>query len=248
MTDLLVDLGNSRCKLALCDGSSLSDIARFATGDREALEAYLASHAKRGMTTTMSSVASERVTTEIAALVEAATRVPVHLLSPTDALPLVSNGYRKPEQLGIDRLMAMIAARANTTGPLCVVDAGTAVTVDLVSAKGEHLGGFILPGSRLARDCLLANTSIPTDTDVEPAAKIGRDTPTAVALAARYAVIGIVEQFCYGRLAPFDGESVSIVIGGGDADDLLPLLPPGCITLPDLVLRGLAVVAGQRGD
>lgn len=248
MTDLLVDLGNSRCKLALCDEGSLSEIARFATADRKRLEAYLASHTKRGMTTTMSSVASERVTTEIMAAVEAATGVPVRSLSPTDALPLVSNGYRKPEQLGIDRLMAMIAARANITGPLCVVDAGTAVTIDLVSAGGEHLGGFILPGSGLARDCLLAKTSIPTDSDTEPAAKIGRDTPTAVALAARYAVVGIVEKFCHGPLSPSDIEPVSIVIGGGDADDLLPLLPPGCITLPDLVLRGLAVVAGRRGD
>jgi type III pantothenate kinase len=248
MTDLLVDLGNSRCKVALCDAGSLSAIASFAAADREPLQAYLAGHVTRGMPTTMSSVAGERVTTEIVASVQSVTEAAVHLLDPTDELPLVRNGYRKPHQLGIDRLMAMIAARASTSGPLCVVDAGTAVTIDLVAADGEHLGGFILPGSRLARDCLLARTSIPSDSDIDPTATLGRDTPTAVALAARYAVIGIVEQFSRGPHAPFDGEPVSIVVGGGGADDLLPLLPPGCITLPDLVLQGLAVVAGQRGD
>ena len=56
------------------------------------------------------------------------------------------NGYRDPAQLGVDRWLAMCAAWQQFPGSLCVVDAGTAVTIDVVAADGAHSGGLILPG------------------------------------------------------------------------------------------------------
>ena len=64
----------------------------------------------------------------------------------------VRNGYESPEQLGPDRWAALIAARALEPGRAClVVNAGTATTVDALSAQGEFLGGLILPGVDLMR-------------------------------------------------------------------------------------------------
>jgi type III pantothenate kinase len=137
----------------------------------------------------------------------------------------------------------MVAARARASQALCVVDAGTAVTIDFVDPDGQHLGGFILPGRRMFRECLVTNTSIPCDTEIEERAVLGRDTPTAVALAGRYAVVGIVERFVAGPKSLFPGQQVNIFAGGGDADDLMELLPPPCTQLDHLVLRGLAVIA-----
>ena len=93
------------------------------------------------------------------------------------------------------------------------------------------------------RDCLLTNTSIPRDADIEDRALLGRDTATAVALGGRYAVAGIVERFTRGGGALFPGRTTEVFVGGGDADRLLDLMPVPCTKLDHLVLRGLAVLA-----
>ena len=137
----------------------------------------------------------------------------------------------------------MVAARACSSGALCVIDAGTAVTIDFVDPLGHHRGGFILPGKRMFRECLLANTSIPRDQEVDEQALLGRDTATAVALAGRYAVAGIVARFTAGPHGLFPQSEIHTFVGGGDADDIIEMLPRPCTKLDDLVLRGLAVVA-----
>lgn len=248
MNSLLIDLGNTRCKLAVCEQGVPTHVEEFANDEWTKIEAYLLRHGSAVMATLVSSVGDTEQTATITTLAERASGRPVRLVRPTDKLPFVENGYRKPEQLGVDRLMAMVAARAHAGGPLCVIDAGTAVTIDFVTAGGRHLGGFILPGWRLARDCLLARTSIPRDSAVDPDADIGRDTPTAVALGARYGVATLVQYFTAGAGALFPGQPVDVIVGGGGAAELLPLLPSGCITLPHLVLQGLAMVAVHGSD
>jgi type III pantothenate kinase len=71
----------------------------------------------------------------------------------------VTNGYQQPEKLGVDRWLAVLAAKSKTAGACIVVDCGSAITVDLVTAQGEHLGGYIAPGLRLMRESLGNNTS-----------------------------------------------------------------------------------------
>jgi type III pantothenate kinase len=243
MTALLLDLGNTRWKMARAEGANiasvlsgdyvdLADLGTAALRDAEAIDSiWLASVVDAGRTRSVVSALQESV------------GIPVRQVISTDPMPNLVSGYLKPEQLGIDRLMAMVAARACSPQPLCVVDAGTAVTIDFVDQTGQHLGGFILPGRRMFRECLLANTSIPRDNQVDAHAVLGRDTPTAVALAARYAISGIVEHFIAGQGALFAGVKANIYVGGGDADHLLALLPRPCTKLDDLVLRGLAVMA-----
>ena len=66
--------------------------------------------------------------------------------------------YARPERLGIDRWLAMIGARRHATGDVLVIDAGTALTVDLLSRENHHQGGFIVPGLTLAQQSLWQNT------------------------------------------------------------------------------------------
>ena len=247
MSYLLADLGNTRCKLAVSEGDALSVPFVSPYDDGAALTAYLSAR-PTGLPVLIASVANRSATAAFVAQLEAAGVGKIRLIGSTDPLPWVRNGYRKPEQLGVDRLLAMVAARAVVDGPLCVVDAGTAVTIDFVDASGQHLGGFILPGQLMARDCLLAKTAIPHDPEIEADARLGRDTATAVALGARYAVAGLVGHFVAASDMADHERPVRVVIGGGDADVFAPLLPAGCIKLDHLVLRGLAVVAANEGD
>lgn len=243
MTVLLLDLGNSRWKMTIVSDGQIGPVQSGDYADPAALSAVAGRNPESISAIWLSSVAGNNTTRLIAGTLQDALAAPVRQVDSMDPMPDLVSGYRRPEQLGIDRLLAMVAARARTQKPLCVVDAGTAVTIDFVDSTGQHLGGFILPGQRLFRDCLLANTSIPRDDRVESQAVLGRDTPTAVALAGRYAVTGIVERFTSGSAKLFPGQEVQVFVGGGDSDLFSEILPRPCIKLDHLVLRGLAVMA-----
>ncbi|MGB5650874.1 MAG: type III pantothenate kinase [Sedimenticolaceae bacterium] len=243
MTALLVDLGNTRWKITHTEGAAIGRVVDGSYDDLGRLRAAALGDADRVDAIWLASVVDAHTTGLVSTTLQQALGTAVHDVKSTDPMPGLVSGYRKPEQLGIDRLLAMVAARARVPQALCVVVAGTAVTVDFVDPDGQHLGGFILPGRRMFRECLLTNTSIPRDTKVDERAVLGCDTPTAVALAGRYAVVGIVERFVAGPKSLFPGQRVNIFAGGGDADDLMELLPPPCTKLDHLVLRGLAVIA-----
>ena len=240
MNALLVDLGNTRAKLARAQGGQITDVCSVSATDVQALAGHVTRLVEPGMDAWVASVAGADATAAVVALIASRVNSPVRQIRAVDPVPLVSNGYRKPEQLGVDRLLAMVAARARVAAPVCVIDAGTAVTIDLVDASGQHLGGFILPGLRMMRESLLAGTSIPSDAEFQPGDELGRDTATAVALGSRYAIAGVVERFVVNT-----EPRMHVVLGGGDARELIAFLPSGCITLDHLVLRGLAVVAAS---
>ena len=71
----------------------------------------------------------------------------------------MTNAYLAPGDLGADRWVAMIAAHHQVEGAVCVFDCGTAITVDLVAASGEHRGGLILPGIDMLVETLQVNTA-----------------------------------------------------------------------------------------
>jgi len=248
MTALLVDLGNSLWKMTHAGDTEFAEVVAGRYDELSELYSALAHYEQPVDSVWLASVVDPDRTHSVVEALRRSLVVEVREVRSTDPMPNLVSGYRKPEQLGIDRLLAMVAARACTQAPLCVVDAGTAVTIDFVDGSGQHLGGFILPGRRLFRQCLLDNTSIPRDEELDEPATLGRDTPTAVALAGRYAVIGIVEHFVADPQLLFSGARAHTFVGGGDADQFLSDLPPPCNKLDHLVLRGLAVMAAGGGS
>ena len=70
----------------------------------------------------------------------------------------MTSGYRDPERLGVDRWLALIAARERSKQPTVIVDAGSACTIDLLDSEGRHLGGYILPGLTAMGEALVRGT------------------------------------------------------------------------------------------
>jgi type III pantothenate kinase len=155
--------------------------------------------------------------------------------------------YSEPSRLGVDRWLALVAARELVAGSCLIVDAGTAATFDLLLADGTHLGGLILPGVHMMRESLLAGTHIPR-VEPEPSAEPwATDTGTAVAAGSLYALaalaVGLHDRLCVrlGRApAARAAELPAILIAGGDGPRLAALIDRPYTLVPDLVLRGLA--------
>src|SRR5262249_50802807 len=107
--------------------------------------------------------------------------------------------YADPSRLGVDRWVAVLAAHHLAPGAACVIDAGTAVTFDAVDARGQRLGGLILPGPRLLASALDRNTDAIGATHA-PGARplgldlLGKDTDTAVGNGAMLALTGALER------------------------------------------------------
>ena len=154
----------------------------------------------------------------------------------------VKNLYRQPQQLGADRWAALIGARGLTSDAVCVVDCGTAVTVDALSASGEFLGGAVFPGLRLLRESLVRGTAGIPAAAGNAADCLARSTADGVAAGTLYGLAGAVERLAdeYRRAL---GEGMQLLLTGGDAPDLATHLRVPHTPVPDLVLKGLARIA-----
>lgn len=153
------------------------------------------------------------------------------------------NKYREPERLGVDRWLAMIAAWDEQAGAACIVDAGTALTADVIDGQGRHQGGFIAAGLATQQRAVLGATRFATR-DVEAMAyrpDLGDDTESCVRQGALLACLGAID-----RAAALAGDDARLLIGGGDATALLPYLSSAWTHRPLLVLEGLHALSGER--
>lgn len=158
------------------------------------------------------------------------------------------NGYEIPGRLGVDRWAAMVAAWDRCGGPVCVVDAGSAVTIDLVDGSGRHRGGLIAPGIAMMRDSLLHGTR---DVVVNPDFDNGlqewpRDTKTGVEYGCHHAVASLIA----GVVARWRSEvhAPTCLLTGGDAERLSGLIDTSCRLEPHLVLEGIATLAEAEAE
>lgn len=155
------------------------------------------------------------------------------------------NAYRTPGHLGVDRWAALVSAHCESAAPACIVDCGTAITLDVLGRNGRHLGGWIAPGRHMQREWLQAGTAglARAHRPPGPDRNFGDSTPTAVEAGIRASLRGFVMEGL-GRAEQRCGEPVACLITGGDADWLRRGLAHRCRHRTDLVLRGLARLAG----
>lgn len=161
----------------------------------------------------------------------------------------VFNGYDHPLRLGSDRWVALIGARARMRtrqrqGPVLVVMAGTAVTVDALDGDGRFLGGLILPGHGLMLKALEAGTAglrVPTG-EV-------RDFPTntsdALTSGGNYAIAGAIERM-YDHLRQRCGEPPVCVVTGGAGWKVVPVLQVPYELVDSLLFDGLLTISAER--
>jgi type III pantothenate kinase len=152
----------------------------------------------------------------------------------------VTNQYERPDQLGPDRWAALIAARAVHHGACLVVNAGTATTVDMLTAEGVFRGGAILPGVELMRFVLHEHTGrLPIQ---EGAYRdMPRNTVDAIETGCRHAQAGAVERM-YRVFRDLEPNPLCIVSGGAGRVLVDQLAMPRRY-IENLVLDGLAYIA-----
>ena len=236
---LLLDVGNTAIKWRLADADGLRDPSGVAATGASLCES-VKTHEWNAVV--LSSVAGEVADTALLTALKTVRSVPVwQARAESSCLGLVSC-YAQPARMGVDRWLAMLGARQASAGPLCVIDAGTAITLDLVAAQGRHEGGYILPGADLMRRALTADTGrIQVDALDAPTLSPGSDTQTCVNAGGWRAVIGAVQSV----LADYP-EHRALLTGG-----LAPVLLEMGLSAthhPHLVMEGLRLWLLQTLD
>jgi type III pantothenate kinase len=246
---LLIDIGNTRIKWARFDGKRVGrqhaavhagwggeDYARRVIGSGRALDRIL-----------VVSVAGARANRSLTlAARRARAPAPEFAVSQRSAGG-VTSGYLEPWRLGVDRFVAAIGAYHLAAGKaVCVVGVGTAMTIDLVDAKGRHRGGAIIPAPTLMVDSLLNNTD-GIRRRAQGGARggnslFGRSTRAALMQGSRYAAAALVDRAVGEARILVPGRAPLVMLTGGGAPSIQPLVLSKCMGVPDLVLRGLAAL------
>jgi type III pantothenate kinase len=244
---LLVDAGNSRIKWAYLDGRELRDHRSIAHGGHK-LDDVLATawrELPKPSAVIVANVAGPMANHVINQLSQDYFGLtPAYMISSAQAGG-VTSGYRDPARLGVDRWAALIGAFNRHGAPACVIDCGTAITLDAITREGRHLGGLIAPGIHLMRHALVgATAAITEDKDGQDAGVFAQDTHAAVAGGTLNAAVGLIERVSAQMLTGL-GSDAKRLITGGDAERVLPHLQDGYRLMPHLVLEGLSIMAEQ---
>lgn len=241
---LLLDLGNTRLKWALQDKSP--DWSAHGTVDWQDDIAGKLVNAWAGLprpdTVVAASVVDGVRESRLAGVTQQVfDRTPHWLRTPASACG-VRNAYAEPQRLGVDRFLAMIAAHALHRVPCVLVSAGTALALDALRADGQHLGGLIAPGVRLMQQSLLEATALVRPERPGEILELADNTADAVTSGCWQAAAALIERFHAHMLRQL-GATPTLILAGGDAQELMPLLSVPFLLARDGVLQGLALWA-----
>ena len=254
MTWLLVDIGNTRIKWAyLADGQMGKQHAAAIAGwtAREYARRVIKRSWLEGEgRIVVASVAGDHTNKLLmAAAREAGAPTPEFVTSQRSAAGITTE-YLDPWRLGVDRFVAAIGAHHLASGqPVCVVSVGTAMTLDLVDGRGTHFGGAIVPGPGLMVNSLLTQTNglrrRATGGRRGVTRLFARTTRTAIGQGALYAAAAVVDRAIEEARMQVGSTPLVLLTGGGSAA-IKPLIRNTAVSLPDLVLHGLAVWAQRN--
>lgn len=246
---LLIDAGNSFLKYGWLEQDSVTAIGRLGQ-TREPRHWQIPTEGRLPQRILIACVAGPTVEAQLTEWCGSRFgREPEFLRTPASEAG-VTNAYREPARLGIDRWAAMRAARQRFAGPLCVVDAGTALTLDFLLADGRHLGGYIVPGLGSLPDCLGATTPLafagPEPERGPEERQPGQTTTECIRQGALQMSCAMVESALH-RLEQQYEAPFACIISGGDAARLAAGLDVPSTIEPELVLQGLGLMAQARG-
>lgn len=248
---LLLDIGNTRVKWARLVGGKMGK-QQAAANAQWGVAHYARRVIGRGWAhgtsrIVVSSVAGDEVNgLLIDAARQAGAPVPEFVVSERSAAGITTD-YLDPWRLGVDRFLGAIGAHHLASGqPACVVNVGTAITIDLVDAGGRHQGGAIVPGPELMVGSLLTHTSGIRRRAVGGPSGItslfAKTTRTAIGQGARYAAAAVIDRAIEEARIQLGTRPLVLLTGGGSVV-IKPLIRSAAVSLPDLVLHGLAVWA-----
>ncbi|MFZ0257800.1 MAG: type III pantothenate kinase [Gammaproteobacteria bacterium] len=241
---LVVDIGNTRLKWARVNGSELvarGDAIYPKAGMSQVLEKCWSSLI-RPYRVLVCNVAGPVIAEALSTWVMQRWGCPVEFVTARLAGWGVTNAYQDPASLGADRWATLIAAHRKFPPPVCVVDCGTAITIDVLAAEGLHLGGLILPGLTLMRRSLYQRTDALPEVASGNLSLLARNTNDGVATGTFYATVALVDRVIADTEAALETR-VTCVVCGGDARLFAPYFIRRATCEPDLVLLGTAIMA-----
>lgn len=236
---LLIDISNSYTKFAPASRAKIGKVARIPTG---ALSVPVLRHATRGWkydTAVLSSVVPEKARVVLRFLKNHR----VIKVGPRTNLG-VGIDYPEPQKIGADRLANAACAAALYGAPVVVVDFGTAVTFDIISAERKYIGGVIAPGLEVMTDYLYQRTALlPKINLLEPVSAIGKSTRDAMMAGAVFGYRGLVKQILKEiKIGLGSPRGMKVVATGGYADLIAAKLPEMGRVHPGLTLDGLRII------
>lgn len=245
--NFLVDIGNSRIKWAHQTGVQLFDHGSKFYDKENVAKCFDASWHDIAVPERflVANVGGERVAEQLLQWSVRNWNVTPEFASVTKSAFGVINAYKDVTRLGIDRWLALIAVWQKYQSAACIVDCGTAVTIDGLNADGEHMGGLILPGIMLMQQSLHHKTMIVAGKQNENIKSMAKTTEQAIESGCTLAVVGLIEHVLK-DLEKTSGKKLSCILTGGDADRIKNLLPKAFISEPHIVLEGLSVLAGKN--
>jgi type III pantothenate kinase len=247
---LAIDAGNTNLTIGVFDGTAIRTRWRLRTVPEQTADEW-------GLKFRELLASAEIDATEIGAIIVSSVVPPLETTLTGMARryfgrdPIFVNGsietglsilYDNPREVGADRVVNAVAALHKYGGPCIVVDLGTAITFDAVSARGEYLGGIICPGIGISISGLFTKTArLPLVDFREPEKLIGTNTVGSIQSGIYYGAIGMIDGILERMIAAMGGE-VKTVATGGQAS----LITRGSrfVTLADddLTLEGLRLI------
>jgi type III pantothenate kinase len=188
---LAIDVGNTNTVLGLFDGKNLKKTWRI-----DSTPQALTSWARRPPSRLKAVIASSvvpRLRGPIDRLAKKATGRRALFVSPKMKMPIRVR-TRNPREVGQDRIVNAAAAYARWRCGLIIVDLGTATTCDVVTPKGDYIGGTISPGIGIANEALHENTALlPLVPIARPRRAVGRNTIEAIRSGVFYGYVGLID-------------------------------------------------------
>lgn len=247
---LTIDVGNTNTVLGVFEGASLLAHWRLTTRREQTADEYGILVRNLFATSGLDPVRVDAVA--VASVVPPLTPVLVELARQylgQEALvigPGVNTGmpilYEPPGDVGADRIVNGVAAFAAYGGPVIVVDFGTATTFDVITRRGEYVGGVICPGIGISADALFQRAARLPRVDVRnPGRVVGRNTVGSMQ-SGLYFGYGAMCEGLITRIRAELGEPARVVATGGLAETLAAEIPSIEAVDPVLTLTGLRLI------
>ena len=218
---LLVDIGNTRVKWTVIEEKPINSqgFNRSKTGIKASLNNHWKT-LKNISSIHVANVAGDKIAEQLTAWTEKQWQLtPIFIQSEKKRFG-VTNAYEHAERLGVDRWCALIAARQHARQASCIIDCGTAITIDIVTKYGVHQGGVILPGLNLMRKALSNNTSeLKNIAEESNFQTLAVNTQSAIQAGTLYTITATIERIVDDLREQFDNK-IRFIITGGDAEVL----------------------------
>lgn len=242
---LLFDIGNTNTHLGLANARRVlkqTDIPTAAWFNGKALALVRKFVGKGKLEGAALCSVVPKATPCVAKVVKAIWKLEMLELSP-GTIRGVGIDYPKPASIGPDRLANAVAARQRFGTPVVVVDFGTAVTFDVVDARGNYIGGIIAPGLSAMTDYLHEKTALlPRIKIREVSSAVGKSTEHAMLVGAVHGYRGLVRELIAQLKCELKTKRLPVIATGGYAKLIAAKLPEISAVAPDLTLEGLRLV------